>query len=200
VLRPGIVHRLDKDTTGLMVVAKSDIAHQGLAAQLADRSLSREYQAVVWKIPSPHAGRIVANIARSTANRQKMMVSGRTGRHAATQYKTAERYGNAAVLVTCKLETGRTHQVRVHMAHIGHPLVGDPQYGLQETAQRALLKKDGATPEVIAAVIGFPRQALHAWKIGFIHPATEAFLTFEALPPDDLSTLISNMESLFVRK
>ncbi len=196
VLRPGIVHRLDKDTTGLMVVAKSDVAHRGLAAQLSDRSLSREYKALVWKIPTPPVGRIAADIARSAANRQKMAVARRNGRFAATQYKTVERYGQAAALVTCKLETGRTHQVRVHMAHIGHPLIGDPLYGLQTTAQRALLKKAGAADDVIAAVLNFPRQALHASKIGFVHPVLGAYMTYESALPEDFNVLILNMKNL----
>jgi 23S rRNA pseudouridine1911/1915/1917 synthase len=195
VLRPGIVHRLDKDTSGLMVVAKSDLAHQGLAEQLSDRTLSREYKALVWKIPSPVMGRIDAPVARSLSNRQKMGIARKGGRHAVTHYKMADRFGQAACLVDCKLETGRTHQIRVHMNHIGHPLLGDALYGLQPTAQRALLKKTSLDAADIERIIAFPRQALHAWRIGFIHPATGAPMTFEAMPPDDFKTLALLMKT-----
>ncbi len=195
VLRPGIVHRLDKDTTGLMVVAKSDAAHRGLAEQLSDRSLSREYRAVVWKIPVPPAGRIDRPLARSGADRQKMAVVRKGGRQAATQYRIVERYGDAACLLNCRLETGRTHQVRVHAASIGHPLIGDPLYGLQATAQRALLKKTGLNEVSRESILAFPRQALHAWRIGFIHPVNEEDMAFEAPIPKDISQLIYHLKS-----
>ncbi len=191
VLRPGIVHRLDKDTTGLMVVAKSDAAHQGLANQLSDRTLRREYVALAWKVPMLPVGHIDAPLGRSPSDRLKMAVIRRDGRHAVTHYKVRERYHDAASLIDCRLETGRTHQVRVHLAHIGHPLAGDPLYGLQATAQRALMKKAGMTMEALEAVIRFPRQALHAGRIGFIHPLTEQEMAFEAPIPQDFDTLIN---------
>ena len=173
VARPGIVHRLDKDTSGLMVVAKSDVAHRGLVAQFADRSLSRTYRAVTWGAPTPPAGRIEAAIGRSAQDRQKMAVTS-AGRPAATRYRMIEPLGRRAALIECKLETGRTHQVRVHLAHIGCPLVGDPLYGPR-----------GRQPPV-----PFARQALHAVALRFVHPVSGADSHFESPLPADLCDLI----------
>ncbi len=194
VRRPGIVHRLDKDTSGLMLVAKNDKAHAGLSAQLADRTLSRQYLAVVWGIPSPKKGSISEPVGRHPTSRQRMAVNARQGRNATTHYEVKEAYGHAAALVECRLETGRTHQVRVHMSHIKHPLVGDPVYGEQPTKVAALLKKAGYGDKEKAEILDFPRQALHAWKISFIHPVIGASRSFEADPPADLSRLITDLK------
>lgn len=193
VLRPGIVHRLDRDTTGLMVVAKSDVAHRGLSAQLADRSLSRTYLALVWKVPQVK-GVIDKPIARQSSNRQKMGVPFHGGKEARTHYRRHAVYRDTVSLVQCDLETGRTHQIRVHMAAIGHPLLGDQLYGLQKTAETSLLNRAGYPEEVRDAVLGFPRQALHAAQIRFIHPVTDEEMTFDSDLPDDLSNLISLLE------
>jgi 23S rRNA pseudouridine1911/1915/1917 synthase len=193
VLRPGIVHRLDRDTTGLMVVAKSDVAHRGLSAQLADRSLSRTYLALVWKVPQVK-GVIDKPIARQSSNRQKMGVPFHGGKDARTHYRRHAVYRDTVSLVQCDLETGRTHQIRVHMAAIGHPLLGDQLYGLQKTAEASLLNRAGYPEDVRDAVLGFPRQALHAAQIRFIHPVTDEEMTFDSDLPDDLSNLISLLE------
>jgi 23S rRNA pseudouridine1911/1915/1917 synthase len=180
VARPGIVHRIDKDTSGLLVVAKTDRAHAGLAAQFARHSIQRRYLAVVAGIPTPPAGRIEANLARSEANRQKVaVVQPPKGRHAVTHYRLLEPLTKAA-LVECRLETGRTHQVRVHMAHIGHPLVGDPVYGQGRLAD-------------VCRRIGFHRQALHAAGLGFIHPISGDTLSFESVAPPDIHELLSQL-------
>ncbi len=192
-LRPGIVHRLDKDTSGLMLVAKHDAAHQKLSAQLADRSLSRTYQALVWGCPQPRNGTVDAAIARSQQNRKKMAVAEQGGKPAVTHYTTQESYaaslrkGNltesVCALVECKLETGRTHQIRVHMTHIGHPLVGDPVYGSRSASGR--LSRFAISPEAEEILQGFDRQALHAAAIAFIHPATGEKHHYSCnLPPD----------------
>ncbi|MFT3987700.1 RluA family pseudouridine synthase [Aestuariivirga sp.] len=197
VKRPGIVHRLDKDTSGLLVVAKNDAAHKGLSEQFAahgrDGRLERAYLAVVWGSPERNQGTISAAIDRSSANRQKMAVSrSALAREAVTHYEVLERFGDPPVasLVRCELETGRTHQIRVHMAHIGHPLLGDGTYGggfktglhkLPKLAQEALKSLN--------------RQALHAAVLGFEHPRTDKPLHFESAPPDDLSQLISALAS-----
>lgn len=194
VVRPGIVHRLDKDTSGLMVVAKNDKAHQHLSAQLADRSLSRHYYAFVWKVPTSRKGVIDKPIGRHPTQRQKMAITARNGRKAVTRYEMRARYHDSAALVECKLETGRTHQIRVHMAHIGHPLIGDPAYGLQDNAAQSLLKKSGYGQEAIDALIDFPRQALHAYKIGFIHPQTNKVMDFEIPLPADLTAIKTVLE------
>jgi len=173
VARPGIVHRLDKDTSGLMVVAKHDRAHQGLSAQLLDRSLGRTYLAFVWGTPTPRAGKIDAPIGRHPVDRKKMAVV-KSGRSAVTHYEVLEILDGAS-LVKCKLETGRTHQIRVHLSHIGHPLVGDPVYG------------KGRRPPPIPLA----RQALHATEIRFIHPVTGKPMTFHSDLPPDLSALQS---------
>lgn len=192
VKRPGIVHRLDKDTSGLMVVAKTDRAHQGLAAQLADRSLSRRYLALVWKVPTLRKGSVDLPIGRDHKNRLKMAINKNNGRDAKTHYEIKETFpGNIGCLMECTLESGRTHQIRVHMTHIGHPLIGDPLYSLQPTAAQALLKKGDYSPEQAESIMKFPRQALHAWKIAFRHPVSDELMTFERELPADLKTLIS---------
>jgi 23S rRNA pseudouridine1911/1915/1917 synthase len=190
VARPGIVHRIDKDTSGLLVVAKTDRAHAGLAAQFAKHTIGRRYLAVVAGLPTPPAGRIETNLARSDANRQKIaVVSPPKGKRAVTHYRVLEPLRNAAssssgpripgaALVECRLETGRTHQVRVHMAHIGHPLLGDPVYGQGRLAE-------------LCRRLGFQRQALHAAELKFEHPITKEILTFESVAPPDIQELLS---------
>jgi 23S rRNA pseudouridine1911/1915/1917 synthase len=185
VRRPGIVHRLDKDTSGVLVVAKHDRAHQGLAAQFAAHSVERVYEAVVWGWPQPAQGEIIGNIGRDPRHRTKMAVVGRGGREARTGYLTVERFaGGGAPMASrleCRLATGRTHQIRVHLAHVGHPLLGDPVYGRARAGRRRNL------PESISA---FPRQALHARRLGFVHPVTSEWLEFDANPPGDLMDLL----------
>jgi 23S rRNA pseudouridine1911/1915/1917 synthase len=193
VVRPGIVHRLDRDTSGLMVVAKSDVAHRGLSAQLADRSLSRTYFALVWKVPQVK-GVVDKPIARHSTNRQRMVVPMMGGKDARTHYHRHQVFHDTVSLVQCDLETGRTHQIRVHMASIGHPLVGDPVYGLQKNAATSLLNRGGYTPEVRDEILTFPRQALHAAQIRFIHPVTEEEMTFDAEPPADFEHLVSLLD------
>ncbi len=180
VRRPGIVHRLDKNTSGLMVAAKNDLAHAALSAQLADRSLSRKYLAVVWGRPVPPTGSIDKPIARSSSDRKKMAVAA-SGRPSVTDYAVLHAIGLQASLVRCQLQTGRTHQIRVHMASIGHPLVGDPVYGRRMTGK---LRKEAP------ALADFPRQALHAAEIGFIHPRSLEPMRFESEIPQDIATLI----------
>jgi 23S rRNA pseudouridine1911/1915/1917 synthase len=188
VARPGIVHRIDKDTSGLLVVAKSDVAHEGLARQFADHSLERAYLALVNGRPLPAAGTVTGAIARSGTNRKKMELVaakdlGRRGKHAVTHYKTLETFADAA-LVECRLETGRTHQVRVHMASIGHALLGDPAYGRDTKRIRPLLAR-----------LGFKRQALHAKVLGFIHPVSGEALRFESSLPDDMRELLVELRA-----
>ena len=182
VERPGIVHRIDKDTSGLMVAAKTDRAHAGLAKQFADHSIDRRYKAIVKGQPAPPAGRIDANVGRSPTNRKKMaVVRSDQGKHAITHYRTLELLRNAA-LVECRLETGRTHQVRVHMASIRHPLLGDPVYG------RGPVNFVNLSP-----AFEFRRQALHAAHLGFIHPVTSVALAFESNLPADMQELFSHL-------
>ena len=199
VARPGIVHRLDKDTTGLMVVAKTDAAHRGLAAQFADHGvngpLERGYLALVWGAPNRASGMIDAPLGRSTRNREKIAVLKTGGRTAVTHYRVAERYGEAArlvaALVECHLETGRTHQIRVHMAEIGHPVIGDRAYGSGFATKATLLPEPART---LAET--FPRQALHAWLLGFEHPVSGEEMHFERLPPADMQALIDVLAAL----
>ena len=180
VARPGIVHRIDKDTSGLLVVAKTDAAHEGLARQFKDHSIQRLYAAITYGVPVPAAGTVDTWIGRSDADRKKMAVhrEGR-GKHAVTHYRTLDRLRGAA-LVECRLETGRTHQVRVHMAHIGHPLIGDPVYGRERKGFKSILE-----------TLGFRRQALHARMLGFIHPVKDEPLMFESALPADMQELLS---------
>jgi 23S rRNA pseudouridine1911/1915/1917 synthase len=179
VARPGIVHRIDKDTSGLLVVAKSDAAHEGLAKQFADHSIHRAYLAVTGGVPVPAAGTVRGNIARSSSDRKKMaLVDEGRGKHAVTHYRTLTALDSAA-LVECRLETGRTHQVRVHLASIGHALLGDPVYGRPNTRLRPIL-----------AQLGFRRQALHAAELGFVHPITSETVHFTSPLPRDMTELI----------
>ena len=181
VARPGIVHRIDKDTSGLLVVAKTDAAHEGLARQFADHSITRAYLAVCAGHPVPPMGTIAGRIGRSDANRKKMAVlppNSARGKHAVTHYKTLKLRRDCA-LIECRLETGRTHQVRVHCASIGHPLLGDPTYGRTPAGLRPLLKQ-----------LGFARQALHAASLGFDHPITGERVDFRAELPSDMRELI----------
>lgn len=189
VRRPGIVHRLDKDTSGLLVVAKNDAAHGSLAAQFADHGregpLVREYDALVWGAPDPHIGAVEAALDRDRGNRQKQAVTRSGGRQAITHYALRERFGRVASLVACRLETGRTHQIRVHMAHIGHPLVGDSVYG-----SGFLTKAETLPAELKGTVQAFQRQALHARLLGFEHPRTGDYVELEADWPQDLADLV----------
>lgn len=190
VRRPGIVHRLDKDTSGLMVVAKTDASHQALSRDFAARRIDRAYAAFVWGLPSPMTGEIAGNIGRSAVNRKKMAVvaEGR-GRPALTRYRVERAFKTTAALLECRLATGRTHQIRVHLAHHGHPLIGDPVYGTR--AGRAIARSG----EVGARIAAFPRQALHARRLGFPHPAEDRFLTFDSALPADLHDLFIGLES-----
>ncbi|HEY0959124.1 MAG TPA: RluA family pseudouridine synthase [Novosphingobium sp.] len=182
VARPGIVHRIDKDTSGLLVVAKTDAAHEGLARQFADHSIERVYAAVVAGRPVPPSGTVRGAIARSSHDRKKMaLVEDGRGKHAVTHYRTIEPL-NGAALIECRLETGRTHQVRVHMSSIGHPLLGDPAYGRTPPRIRPLLQN-----------LGFRRQALHARELGFIHPVTQERKHFVSAMPADLGRLIEEL-------
>ncbi len=200
--RPGIVHRIDKETSGLLVVAKSDRAHHGLAAQFADHSLERHYLAICYGVPSradPRlAGisgvafeegnviRVSGNIARHKTDRKRQAVVVNAGRHAITRLRVLQGIGTAAALVDCWLETGRTHQIRVHMTHIGHALIGDPVYG-----GRRMLGAKAVGLAGLAAVRDFSRQALHAATLGFVHPVSGETLRFEADMPLDMQTLLA---------
>lgn len=178
VARPGIVHRIDKDTSGLLVVAKTDVAHEGLAAQFAKHDIDRRYLAITSGIPVPAQGTIDAPLARSSANRKKIAIVGEgRGKRAVTHYRIVEPLRGAA-MVECRLESGRTHQVRVHMASIGHSLLGDPVYGSSRKEHRELLKE-----------LDFNRQALHAAELGFVHPVTKARLSFKSALPSDIQEL-----------
>lgn len=192
VKRPGIVHRLDKDTSGLMLVAKNDFAHAGLSAQLADRTMSRTYQAVVWGVPSPIKGRVDAPLARNPHNRFYMQVRPE-GRQSATNYLVLEKFADIAALVECKLESGRTHQIRVHMGHIKHPVLGDTLYGAPQTAVTAAVKKMDMEEGAANFVQTFPRQALHAVALQFIHPRTGKMKKFEVPLPDDMHKLLLSL-------
>ncbi len=196
VQRPGIVHRLDKETSGLMVVAKNDNAHQGLSAQLQDRSLSRIYQAFVWRAPVIIKSSIDMPIGRDSNNRIKMAIMMKSGREAVTHYTLGKKYDEAASLLECKLETGRTHQIRVHMKHIRHPLIGDPLYGLAAQEGAAMLKRSGYEQAAIDTVMAFGRQALHAGEIGFFHPVSGDEMRFTCDMPEDLRHLKSALETI----
>ncbi|MBO9452142.1 RluA family pseudouridine synthase [Tropicibacter sp. R16_0] len=204
VKRPGIVHRIDKETSGLLVVAKSDAAHQGLAAQFEKHTVERYYRALCYGVPDANDPRLrgvkgvsfepgnimklTTNLARHKTDRQRQAVLFQGGRHAVTRVRIVEPFGKpqVAALVECWLETGRTHQIRVHMAHAGHGLIGDPTYG----GKRKLSAK-ALHPNAQDAVRTFPRQALHAAVLGFVHPVTGEDLRFEAPLPEDMEGLIT---------
>jgi len=202
--RPGIVHRLDKDTSGIMVVAKSQQAHQVLSDAFAARDLDREYLALVWGVPNPAEAEIDAAIGRHSTDRKRMavveprhrgmqrgeMAGASAGKNAITRYRSEQVFFDALALVRCKLMTGRTHQIRVHMAHIAHPLVGDPVYLRRIPAVSKTLP-----PGLREAMLAFPRQALHAASLGFLHPITRQPLTFRADPPKDMQALLAMLAS-----
>ncbi|MBL8676099.1 MAG: RluA family pseudouridine synthase [Alphaproteobacteria bacterium] len=187
VRRPGIVHRLDKETSGLMVAAKNDSAHQSLAHQLATREMSRIYQAIVWGVLRPLEGNIEGSIGRDPHRRQRMALHEK-GKFARTHYKTLEIFGRIASLVECRLDTGRTHQIRVHMASKGHSLLGDPLYGKRPRAIPVLLK------ETLDIQWPKKRQALHAKELSFIHPTTQEKLTFSTNLPQDIRNLLDVLQ------
>jgi 23S rRNA pseudouridine1911/1915/1917 synthase len=200
VSRPGIVHRLDKDTSGLMVVAKNDRAHQNLSRQFADHGrtgpLERGYRALVWGAPNLSEGTIDAPLGRSTRNREKIEVKKSGGRIAVTHYRVESRFGPKgkpplAALLDCRLETGRTHQIRVHLAAIGHPVIGDRAYGAGFATKAKTLSEPARS---LAA--DFPRQALHAWLLGFSHPATGEEMRFESPLPRDMAVLTKALKAL----
>jgi len=188
--RPGIVHRLDKETSGLMVIAKSDTAHAFLSKQFADRTILREYQAIVWGTFTPPAGKIEADLGRSKSDRKKMAVVA-DGKHAVTEYRVLASFHYLS-LVSLKLHTGRTHQIRVHLAHVHHPVFGDPTYN----GRRMLYGPGGSRQkaEVQHLLELIPRQALHAKTIGFIHPASRKPLFFDSELPSDIQSVLQELE------
>jgi len=186
--RPGIVHRLDKDTSGVMVVAKTETALVALSALFAARDLDRAYLALVWGLPNPASGEIEGAIGRDPRDRKRMALVARGGKAALTRYRTLRHRDAALSLLECRLATGRTHQIRVHLAANGHPVVGDPVYLRRiPAAARAL------PPALRAAMLDFPRQALHAARLGFAHPRTGEALSFETAPPPDMQALIDSL-------
>ena len=193
--RPGVVHRIDKDTSGLIVFAKTDAAHLALARQFADHTIRRAYTAIVWGVPAVDPGRSEGNIGRHATDRQRMAVVTRGGKPAVTHYRIANMVGVVEVsekplasVLDCRLETGRTHQIRVHLSHVGHPLVGDPVYG------RSPARLQRMEDPRIKAMCSFPRQALHARRLGFVHPVTGRRLKFESPLPQDMRELLASLE------
>lgn len=182
--RPGIVHRLDKDTSGVMVAAKTELAMTRLSAAFAARDLEREYKALCWGVPSPTEGEIEGDIGRDPRERKRMAVVTRNGKYALTRYRVLRNFGLGAALLACRLATGRTHQIRVHMAHIGHPLIGDPVYLKRRPAAAKFLSEPAR-----GLALDFPRQALHAETLGFSHPITGLALRFTTPPPEDFLAL-----------
>ena len=188
--RPGIVHRLDRDTSGVMVVAKTEQALARLSADFADRRLDRAYLAVAWGLPAPPEGEVASAIGRDPRDRKRMAVVRSGGKPALTRYRTRAAHHAAVAELEVRLATGRTHQIRVHMAALGHPLVGDPVYLRRIPAAARCL------PDALRrALLDFPRQALHAARLGFTHPATGASLLFEAPPPPDLQDLLDRLRA-----
>jgi len=194
VLRPGIVHRLDKDTSGLLVVAKHDRAHVGLSRQFAERTTRRRYSAIVWGVPDPASGTVTTDLARDVRDRRKMAtVDAGKGKHAITHYRVVEPFGYTA-LAEFRLETGRTHQIRVHAAHIAHPIFGDPVYG----GDRIRYGRDEGQRRTFYGNLfkALPRQALHARSLGFTHPMTGEEMDFEAELPDDMEYVLDRLKKV----
>lgn len=192
VTRPGIVHRIDKDTSGLLVVAKHDVAHRNLAEQISTRTLKRRYLALCWGMPSPKKGTIEGNIGRNPKHRQKMAVLAHGGKSATTHYEVKKCFGLHASLIACQLETGRTHQIRVHMTEKGHPLIGDQTYGSSHAKHIRQL-----SPELQDFIKNhFKRQALHAASLSLLHPVTGEKMEFESPLPEDMQRLIKLFEAL----
>src|SRR6201996_8227962 len=195
--RPGIVHRLDKDTSGLLVAAKTERAMASLAKQFANHTIERAYNALVWGSPRDSSGMIESQIGRSPFDRKRMTVLRGGGKEARTRYQVLEKFGAAerpfASLIECRLETGRTHQIRVHLTHLGHPLIGDPQYGRSRPTPRP---KNEAETAAFTAAAEFPRQALHAWLLGFQHPSLHKTMRFESQWPEDFQGLVTSLRGL----
>jgi 23S rRNA pseudouridine1911/1915/1917 synthase len=184
--RPGIVHRLDKDTSGVMVVAKTELALAGLSAAFAARDLDRFYLALCWGLPNPAAGEISGAIGRDPRERKRMAVVNHGGREALTRYRLLAQHAAAVSLLECRLATGRTHQIRVHLAAHGHPIVGDPVY-----LRRIPAAARGLPDDQRRRLLDFPRQALHAARLGFAHPRSGAALSFTTPPPADMQALLA---------
>jgi 23S rRNA pseudouridine1911/1915/1917 synthase len=187
--RPGIVHRLDKDTSGVMVVAKTQLASDVLTTAFATRDLDRAYKALVWGLPQPLMGEIEGAIGRDPRDRKRMAVVDHGGKFALTRYRTIRTWQTSLALVECRLATGRTHQIRVHLAGKGHPIVGDPVYLRRIPAAAKLLD-----PSLRGQVLDFPRQALHAASLGFRHPRTGLAISFEAALPADMQALLDTVD------
>jgi 23S rRNA pseudouridine1911/1915/1917 synthase len=197
VARPGIVHRLDKDTSGVLVAAKNERAMRSLAKQFAAHKVERAYNAVVWGAPRERAGLVEGNLGRNPFDRKRMAVLRESGKPARTRYETLETFGARdkafAALLECRLETGRTHQIRVHLAHIGHPLIGDATYG---RARRAPIPRSPEEKAAFEAAMKFPRQALHAGVLGFFHPTKQKKMRFESPWPADFANLMKALRDL----
>lgn len=191
VKRPGIVHRIDKDTSGLLVVAKNDLAHRHLSEQFFEHSIERTYMAITYGCPTPTAGKIEGNIGRSPYDRKKMAIVKTGGKTAKTNYKTLEVFNAIGSLVECKLETGRTHQIRVHLSSIGCNLIGDQVY---EKAKKSSIKFNNEEQKMF--INSFPRQALHAKSLGFIHPRTGQKIFYSSDLPQDLTNLINCLKNI----
>ncbi len=195
-LRPGIVHRIDKDTSGVIVIAKNDIAHINLSKQFSEHTIKRTYEALIWGSLKPQNGTIKEKISRSIKNRQLMSVRKEKGKMAITNYKTLKVFQNSNLpkisLLECKLETGRTHQIRVHMSFKGNPILGDKSYGKLKKKFRKI------ESNVEKKIKNFNRQALHAKSLGFIHPVTKKEVFFEAKRPNDFEALIKNLEKVSI--
>jgi len=192
--RPGIVHRLDKDTSGLMVVAKTDEAHIRLSNALAARKVSREYVALVWGVPSPTTGEVEGDIGRSPTNRKKMAIVERGGKPALTRYRVEQVWDMAVSRLALRLASGRTHQIRVHMAHIGHSVLGDPLYGKRDSGRAERLAEP--VRSLVATLGG---QALHAARLGFHHPATDEALEFASALPAEMAALVAGLDAAYGR-
>ena len=197
VLRPGIVHRLDKDTSGILVAAKTDSAHLHLSSQFKQHTVKRQYQAIVWGVPSKEHGIVEASIARHPVRRKEMSIVksngeredvNTKGKHAVTHWKVLKRFKTTS-LIACRLETGRTHQIRVHLTSIGHPIIGDKQYG-----ESALKNYSGLSVALIQTIKSLRRQALHSELLGFKHPSTEEWCEFKTNLPEDLSYLLTELQ------